>query len=195
MIQFDKYFSTHQPAKNFGMIQVQFQHVKGAFASGPFPCWKAFSGIFRESIEKSMGRKPIGRGVFFFQVPRALFDGLFIDILCKYTLPETSSSHLKMDGWNANFLFGARPIFSFLFFEKCFQTLKAFLRYLPQFGESEPDLEHYQQKHHFLRILRTPKHPCYTDSNPSRWRVQGFLGFEKKTYNYYQMFERPWYVW
>ena len=28
----------------------------------------------------------------------------------KYTLPETNSSHLKMDGWNTNFLLG-RPIF------------------------------------------------------------------------------------
>ena len=129
-----------------------------------------------------MGRRTIGSGVLFFQVQRALFDGLFIDILYKYTLRETNSSNLKTDGWNASFLLGLgffAGVKLVFFFEKCFQTLKAFLRYLPQFGESEPDLEHYQQKHHLLRILRTPKHPCYTDSNPSRWRVQGFLGFKK----------------
>ncbi len=28
----------------------------------------------------------------------------------KYTLPKTNSSHLKMDGWNTSFPFGARPI-------------------------------------------------------------------------------------
>ena len=27
------------------------------------------------------------------------------------TLPETNSSHLKMDGWNTGFPFGTRPIF------------------------------------------------------------------------------------
>ena len=42
----------------------------------------------------------------FFSSSRALFDGLFIDILHKYTRPKTNSSHLKMDGWNASFLLG-----------------------------------------------------------------------------------------
>ena len=34
--------------------------------------------------------------------------------VCKsviYTLPETNSSPLKMDGWNTTFLLGSRPIF------------------------------------------------------------------------------------
>ena len=74
--------TTKQP-KDSGWSKFNFNMWK-LFASGPFPCWKAFSGVFRESIDKSMGRKTIGRyrewGVFF-QVPRALFDGVFIDIL------------------------------------------------------------------------------------------------------------------
>ena len=42
---------------------------------------------------------------------------LFIYISISYsssqsdTLPETNSSHLKMDGWNTGFPFGTRPIF------------------------------------------------------------------------------------
>ena len=36
-----------------------------------------------------------------------------------YTLPETNSSHLKMDGWNTCFLLG-RPIFrGYVSFREC----------------------------------------------------------------------------
>ena len=38
------------------------------------------------------------------------FNGLLGRIFGAFTLPETNSSHLKMDGWNTTFLWG-RPIF------------------------------------------------------------------------------------
>ena len=104
---FFNWVETTNQLKNSGWSKFNFNMWK-LFASGPFPCWKAelLRGWNRESIEKSMGRRTIGSGVLFFQVQRALFDGLFIDILYKYTLRETNSSNLKTDGWNASFLLG-----------------------------------------------------------------------------------------
>ena len=51
------------------------------------------------------GKSPIGR----YQPPSFLKLKHLRIVFSKNTLPETNSSHLKMDGWNTSFLLG-RPI-------------------------------------------------------------------------------------
>ena len=39
-------------------------------------------------------------------LPTHLFSGVLLVVFRKYTLPETNSLHLKMDGWKTTFLLG-----------------------------------------------------------------------------------------